>query len=82
MRLPEGGAPSKVVVNQCVFQQVVTHVESVGYGRRMRVAAGRLTLGIARARAPESPVEPNDVGGQAVVAGWQRPYAGRLKRVA
>jgi hypothetical protein len=29
MRLPEAGAPSQIVVNQCVLQQVVTHVESV-----------------------------------------------------
>jgi hypothetical protein len=29
MRFPEGGAPSQIVINQCVLQQVVTHVESV-----------------------------------------------------
>ena len=29
MRLPEGGAPSYIVINQCVLKQVVTHVESV-----------------------------------------------------
>ena len=31
MLIPEGGAPSEIVINQCVLQQVVTHVESV-YG--------------------------------------------------
>jgi hypothetical protein len=31
MLIPEGGAPSKIVINQCVFQQVVSHGESV-YG--------------------------------------------------
>jgi hypothetical protein len=31
MLIPEGGAPSEIVLNQCVLQQVVTHVESV-YG--------------------------------------------------
>jgi hypothetical protein len=29
MHLPEGGAPRQIVVNQCVLQQVITHVESV-----------------------------------------------------
>lgn len=29
MRLPERGAPSYVVVNQCVLEQVVTHAASV-----------------------------------------------------
>ena len=29
MHLPEGGAPSYIVINQYVLQQVVTHVESV-----------------------------------------------------
>ena len=31
MLIPDGGAPSEVVINQCVLQQVVTHMESV-YG--------------------------------------------------
>jgi hypothetical protein len=30
MRLPEGGAPSEVVISQCVLQQVVTHVGKSG----------------------------------------------------
>ena len=29
MHLPERGAPSQIVINQCVLQQVVTHVKSV-----------------------------------------------------
>jgi hypothetical protein len=29
MLIPECGAPSEVVINQCVLQQVVTHVEIV-----------------------------------------------------
>jgi hypothetical protein len=29
MHLPKGGAPSQIVINQCVLQHVVTHVESV-----------------------------------------------------
>jgi hypothetical protein len=29
MHVPEGGAPSQMVVDQCVLQQVVTHVEGV-----------------------------------------------------
>jgi len=29
MHLPEGGAPSQIVVNECVLQQVITHVDSV-----------------------------------------------------
>jgi hypothetical protein len=31
MLISERGAPSEIVINQCVLQQVVTHVESV-YG--------------------------------------------------
>ena len=31
MLIPKGGAPNEIVINQCVLQQVVTHVESV-YG--------------------------------------------------
>jgi hypothetical protein len=34
MHLPEGGAPSQVVVDQCVLQQVITHVDSVVQARR------------------------------------------------
>ncbi len=29
MLIPEGSAPSEIVINQCILQQVVTHVESV-----------------------------------------------------
>jgi hypothetical protein len=29
MLIPEGGTPGEIVINQCVLQQVVTHVESV-----------------------------------------------------
>jgi hypothetical protein len=29
MCVSESGAPSKIVIDQCVLQQVVTHVESV-----------------------------------------------------
>ena len=36
MRVPEGGAPSQIIVDQCVLQQVVTHALSV-YEQRMRI---------------------------------------------
>ena len=39
MLLPKCGAPSEIVINQCVLEQVVTHVESV-YGRCMRSSRG------------------------------------------
>ena len=29
MHLPEGGTSSQIVVNQCVLQKVITHMESV-----------------------------------------------------
>ena len=29
MLIPEGGTPGEIVINQCVLQQVVTHVQSV-----------------------------------------------------
>ena len=29
MLIPEGGPPGEIVINQCVLQQVVTHVQSV-----------------------------------------------------
>ena len=45
MRLPERGAPSYVVVNHCVLQQVVTHAASVVWAARTNASTStRLTL--------------------------------------
>jgi hypothetical protein len=53
MLIPEVGAPSEIGINQCVLQQVVTHVESV-YGL---AALGRCTALISH-RGPWGATTP------------------------
>ena len=56
MLIAEAGAPSEIVINQCVLQQVVTHVESVyGLTTDGQVRGGEdlpLILGSCRTRTP------------------------------
>jgi hypothetical protein len=60
MRLPERGAPSYVVVNQCVLQQVVTHAESVIRAARKCEHA---TVSLCRSRRRFSRITtPSSVG--------------------
>jgi hypothetical protein len=48
MGLPERGAPSYVVVNQCVLQQVVTHAASVIRAARKNASTSTVSLGRSR----------------------------------
>ena len=50
VRLPERSAPSYIVVNQCVLQQVVTHAESVIQPARKNASTGTVSLGRSRRR--------------------------------